>query len=105
MPDVKDGTPYKDWLRWAQSKDPTIRLSSEHEFVVLYDAKGVPQRVRGSNVPGMLAKRRDGEPVFFGENPLDAHETVPLEGPEPEIATGPQPKAPVVSKRMWRKKA
>ena len=104
MPDAKDGTPYADWVRWSK-KEGVGSLAAQHEFVVLYDAKGRSQRVRGSNVPGMLAKRLDGKQVFFGEDP-----TVTEPSPEPELSpepepveTGPKAKAPNVSKKMWRK--
>jgi hypothetical protein len=68
MPEVTDGMTYADWKTEATSQDSTMRLGSEYAMVVLYDAAGRPQRVRGSAVASMLAKcGGDGLPVFFGQ--------------------------------------
>ena len=70
MNDASDGTTYADWLTQASAPDETARLTAEHIMVVLYDATGRPQRVRGSGIKGMLAKRdSDGNPVFLTEAP------------------------------------
>jgi hypothetical protein len=70
MVDATDGTTYEDWLSQATSPDSTARLGAEYAMVVLYDTAGRPQRVRGSSVKGMLAKRSpEGKAVFFAESP------------------------------------
>ena len=70
MPDATDGTPYDIWVTQSKADDLTARMTAEYEMVTLYDRMGLPQRVRGSNVAGMLAKTGDDEkPVFFGSVP------------------------------------
>ena len=71
MPDATDGTTYSDWLAQSTAPDARSRLGSEYVMVVLYDAAARPQRVRGSAVKGMLAKRYadDDTPIFFAESP------------------------------------
>lgn len=59
--DVLDGTTYDDWLNYAKSENATERATGDRLMVVIYDADGRPQRVRGSNVKGQLAKGFTGK--------------------------------------------
>lgn len=74
MAEVTDGISYADWLQGAESGDWTTEATAAYQMVVLYDHEGRAQRVRGSSVPGMLAKTRqdaNGNTIaaFYGENP------------------------------------
>jgi len=65
MPEVSEATPYSDWITRFNSSDEVSRLSAQHEMVLLFDKKGRPQRVRGSNVAAQLAKKdSDGNAAF-----------------------------------------
>ena len=93
MPDVNEGTPYEMWQPRSVSEDTATRRAAEYEMVRLFDAQGRPQRVRGTSVKGQLAKRIDGEQVFFTSDPTYVPQPEPeapaetvdaVETPEPE---------------------